>query len=95
MASEDKQWRTDNADHLKGIRLQYRHWWLRSASWDHDHCAGCWATFAAFSGPDIQHEGYTTCEDYPRGEGYEWVCVQCFADLRDEMRWEVGCLGGL
>ena len=87
MADPDKQWRIDNAVSLKGLRLQFLRYTKPSEKWDHDHCAGCWAKFAEFDGPDILHEGYATCDDYPKGARYEWVCKCCFDDLRDEMRW--------
>jgi hypothetical protein len=85
---EDK-WRIDNAKHLKGLRLQFRHYTRWGANWDHDHCAACWATFAEFDGPDIQHEGFTTRDDYKLGAGYDWVCQACFVDLKDAMQWTV------
>jgi hypothetical protein len=56
-ANPDKQWRIDNASRLKGLQLQFRRYARWSESWDHDHCAACWAEFAEFEGPDIQHEG--------------------------------------
>ena len=62
----DKQWRIDNASHLEGVRLQLRRYARLSESWDHDHCAACWAKFAELEGPDIQQEGYTTGDGYPR-----------------------------
>jgi len=83
----NKQWRIDNSDHLKGLRLQFRHYTRWSESWDHDHCAGCWAKFAEFNGEDIQHQGYATCDDYPKGACYEWICITCFEDLKDDMQW--------
>ena len=55
--------------------------------WDHDHCEACSAKFAQFEGPQIEHEGYTTCSDYKHGAGYAWVCKVCFEDLKDEMHW--------
>ena len=82
-----KQWRIDNARRLTGVRLQFRRYTRWSESWDHDHCAACLAKFAEFDGADIQHEGYATCDDYPKGARYEWVCSTCFADLQDEMKW--------
>jgi hypothetical protein len=85
----DKQWRIDNARRLVGMRLQFRRYIQRSESWDHDHCAACWTKFAELDGADIQHEGYATCDDYPKGACYEWVCSACFADLKDEMNWTV------
>ena len=80
-------WRIDNAEHLRGLHLrrkEYRRW---SDTWDHDHCAGCWAKFAEFDGPDIHREGYATCADYQRGADYEWICIQCFSELKSEMGW--------
>jgi hypothetical protein len=90
MSAEPKpDWRIDNAEHLKGVRLQYLRYTQPSPTWDHDHCAGCWAKFAEFEGEDILHEGYTTCEDDPRGACCDWVCPSCFGDLKDEMQWTV------
>ena len=79
------QWRLDFAKGLEGVALQYQKYKPRSASWDHDHCAACWAKFAEFDGPDIQHVGYATCEDYKHGARYDWVCGDCFNDLKDFM----------
>jgi hypothetical protein len=83
----NKQWRVDNARHLTGLRLEFRPYTRWSESWDHDHCAACWTKFAEFEGADIQREGYATCDDYPKGACYEWVCSDCFNDLKDEMKW--------
>jgi hypothetical protein len=86
MANSD-QWRLDNASHLAGLSLHLRPYARWSDSWDHDHCAACWAKFAEFDGPEIIHEGYATGADYPKGAGYEWVCPTCFADLASALRW--------
>jgi hypothetical protein len=88
-ADPHKQWRIDNASALRGVRLRFQPYTRLSESWDHDHCAACWVKFAEFDGADIQHEGYATCEDFPRGARYEWVCSACFADLKDDMGWTV------
>jgi hypothetical protein len=87
--ASDKQWRIDFALRLKGQRLKREHYVRPSETWDHDHCAACWATFAEFDGPDIEHEGYATTAAYPRGARYEWVCVKCFADLKHDMQWSI------
>lgn len=79
----------DNASRLRGYRLQFRRYVQPSESWDHDHCAGCWAKLAEYDWEDIQHEGYTTCEDYPKGACYDWVCCACFEDLKGDMGWVV------
>jgi hypothetical protein len=86
-ADRDNQWRIDNASHLKGLRLQRRRYTRWSESWDHDHCAACWAKFSEFEGLENQHAGYATRDDYPKGAGYEWVCQSCFEDLKEDMRW--------
>jgi hypothetical protein len=82
-----KQWRIDNANHLKGVGLELRQYTRWSESWDHDHCSACWAKFAEFDGPEIQHEGYATRDGYKFGAGYEWVCRECFNDLKDDLGW--------
>lgn len=89
----DKQWRIDTAHFLKGAMLQRRRWKAPNDHWDHDHCACCWAKFAEWDAPDIQHEGYTTTDDYKLGAGYHWVCEGCFGDLKDEMRWRLAPAG--
>ena len=86
-ADDANKWRIDNANHLKGVRLQFRRYTRWSESRDHDHCAACWDKFAEFDGPDIQQEGYATCDDYKLGACYEWVCKTCFHDLKGEMQW--------
>jgi hypothetical protein len=89
MSSSDKQWRIDNAERLRlgGLRWRFQRYTKWSEDWDHDHCGACWAKFAEFEGSQILHEGYATCEDYPRGARYEWICKSCFDDLRDDMQW--------
>jgi hypothetical protein len=85
----EDQWRIDNARHLKGLRLRFSRYTRWSASWDHDHGAACWAKFAEFDGPDIQHEGFTIDHDYKFGPRYDWVCQKCFTDLKAVMEWTV------
>jgi hypothetical protein len=80
-------WRLNNVKGLQGLRFQRKRYTKWSDSWDHDHCAACWAKFAEFDSPGIQNEGYATCDDYKHGADYDWVCVPCFSDLRDQMQW--------
>jgi hypothetical protein len=80
-------WRVENAKGLKDLGLRRKKYKKWNERWDHDHCAGCWATFAKFDGPEIQHEGYATYNDYKFGADYDWVCLPCFSDLREEMGW--------
>lgn len=81
------QWRVDNARHLAGARLHRRGYTRYSETWDHDHCAACFTKFAEFDGPDIQHIGYATGDDYKFGANYEWVCPKCFSDLKPALGW--------
>lgn len=83
----DKQWRLNNVGHLKRLRLQFRRYTLRNESWDHDHCAACWAKFTEFEGPAIQHDGYATCDDYPEGACYVWICKTCFDEMKQDIGW--------
>jgi hypothetical protein len=85
----DKQWRIDTGQRLRRAVLQRQKWKAPDEHWDHDHCACCRAKFAELDGPDIQHEGYTTTDDYERGAGYDWVCDQCFADLKEDLKWRL------
>jgi hypothetical protein len=80
-------WRISNCKGLRGLKLRRKKYQKWSETWDHDHCAACWATFAEFEGPDYQHEGYATCDDYEHGVDYDWVCVRCFNELKNEMYW--------
>ena len=75
-------WRLENVKLYKGARgrFQRKQYIQFSETWDHDHCIGCWAKFAEFERPDIQHEGYVNADT-------EWVCQSCFHDLKDEMGW--------
>lgn len=56
---ESPQWRIDTGHFLKGATLQQSQWKAPNDSWDHDHCACCWAKF-----------GYTTTNEYRLGAGY-------------------------
>lgn len=83
----DRDCRLHNARHLAGLKLHlqpYKQW---SDSWDHDHCAACFAKFAEFDGPDTQHVGYATGADYKHGADYAWVCQSCFSDLKGRLGW--------
>jgi hypothetical protein len=81
-------WRSDNCKRLRGLTFRRKNYGKWSERWDHDHCAACFAKFAEFKGSEIQHEGYATCDDYKHGADYDWICVSCFSDLKDEMGWK-------
>ncbi len=80
-------WRVDSAEHLRGLTLRREKYTRWSESWDHDHCSACWAKFAETGDPNVLHEGFATCEDYKHGAKYNWVCPECFSELRVEMGW--------
>ena len=83
----DPDWRIANARHLSGLTLHRKQYTQPTETWDHDHCAACWAKFAEFEGPDILHEGYATGTDYPKEAAYWWVCPTCFTDLEATLGW--------
>jgi hypothetical protein len=84
-------WRLDNARHLCGLTLLRRPYKKWSDDWDHDHCAACFAKLAEFDGEDVLHEGYATPPGYKGDrEGYDWVCVTCFHDLKTSLNWTEG-----
>ena len=85
----DKQWRIETGRHLIGAALRKRRWVGRGEEWDHEHCDCCWAKFAEWEGPDIQHEGYVTVSDADSKTAGHWVCEQCLQDLQVEMDWRL------
>lgn len=34
-------------------------------------------------------QGYAVTEAYAHGPDYEWICANCFRDLREVMGWKV------
>jgi hypothetical protein len=57
------------------VRKRYKQW---SETWDHDHCAFCWATFS-LKELDGLTQGYATTAEYEHGAEYTWICETCFA----------------
>ena len=82
-----EDWRVATARHLAGLKLRRKPYQRYSESWDHDHCVACSAKFAEFDGPDVQHVGPTTGDDYKFGADYEWVCPRCFSELQPVLGW--------
>ena len=80
-------WRIVFVEDLRGVKLRFQKYTRWSETWDHDHCAACGAKFAEHEGLDILQEGYATCEDYPSGAQYEWVCKTCFHELQPVLYW--------
>jgi len=82
--TDETDWRlTNQAKYLLGVALSRKSWVQRRPDWDHDHCAFCWAKFAAIDGPGILNEGYATLDEA------HWICPGCFSDFRERFRWQV------
>jgi len=67
--------------YLSGVSLFRRKYRRYSETWDHDHCAFCWATFSEMD--EDLHEGYTTDDEY------HWICAPCYEDFREQFHWQV------
>ncbi|GIK48342.1 MAG: hypothetical protein BroJett013_10390 [Alphaproteobacteria bacterium] len=85
-------WRLEHLEtqpYLVGMAFRRAKYRPYRPGWDHDHCVACWAKFVEYDDPaePIQHEGYATTEEFVRGAEYDWVCLTCFADFKDQMKW--------
>lgn len=83
MADPDWRLRQGQEKYLTGITVVHRRWSQTRPRWNHDHCEFCWATFAAYDGADVLHEGWTTLDEY------RWICDQCFNDFHERFGWLV------
>jgi len=57
---EWKEHKLKSLGRLKAMTFEFADYTPPSAEWDHDHCEGCWATFALFDAPEILHNGCVT-----------------------------------
>lgn len=82
----DDDWRlTGQETYLAGRVLRWADWTPPRGGWEHDHCAFCWAEFAASKTDHVDYTaGYVTDDD-----NYYWVCPQCFNDFRVRFGWTV------
>lgn len=76
-------WRVENARATMGASLIRRAYRRQSANWDHDHCCGCWAKFMETDASDVLTEGYATYTEY------DWVCGNCYEELRHILKWKL------
>lgn len=75
-------WRLTNQHrYLQGIALTRQAYVPADVGNDHEHCEFCFAKFTLHPDGESLHEGYAS-PDHRR-----WVCVQCFADFREEFGW--------
>lgn len=61
---------------------------------DHDHCKACWKKLTPpNSGAEhAEHHGYVTRYEIPDGSSqwqWNWVCIDCFKNLRRSLQWEL------
>lgn len=82
----EDDWRLSGQErYLEGRRMKWRTWSAPRPDWDHDHCAFCWAEFAAEVSEHAPYDaGWVTADDE-----YEWVCPPCFNDFRERFHWIV------
>jgi hypothetical protein len=78
------------AEYQRGVCWEWRWWTEREPGWNHDHCIGCWATFADIDGPDYLRAGYTTRAEHRNGAGYWWLCEKCFDEHKMRLGWSDG-----
>src|SRR4051812_9045773 len=60
MTPERRRHRLSQLRHMEGSTFRLVRYKAPSLEWDHDHCSACWAKFAEYDDPDIEHEGYCT-----------------------------------
>ena len=75
-------WRMNNARCLQGCSLIRRHFRAPQGQ-PLEHCIGCWAKFSEKGGSDMLDEGYCTYSEY------DWVCGNCYEELRKPMHWKL------
>jgi hypothetical protein len=81
----ENDWRIQGQErYLRGAVLRRTRWARPRPSWDHDHCAFCWARFADGGRPRALRDGWTT------PDRRHWVCPRCFEDFRETFGWTVG-----
>ncbi len=52
-----------------------------TSTWDHEHCALCWAKFMEH--PECLREGYCTLDEH------DWICDDCFEHFRAQFEWKL------
>lgn len=83
MATDKTDWRLQGQEkYLHGVPVWWKTYTRYRESWDHDHCAFCWAKFSEDEQAE-EREGYATEGDY------HWICNLCFEDFKDSFAWQV------
>jgi hypothetical protein len=81
--------RREPGDYLFGMAFRRKSYSAPGKTWDHDHCAFCWAKFADFEGDEILHEGYASVENAKWRADYHWICPSCFDEFEEKMQLTV------
>jgi hypothetical protein len=71
-----KMWRFAGSDIRKERRVLITITMLRA-----------WLNFAAYQADTVLNEGYPVTADYKHGEDYEWICLDCFQALNEQLQW--------
>jgi hypothetical protein len=69
----------ERLNYLRGAAWQ-RAQWVPEGTWDHEHCAVCWAKFDAVGGRDsgLATAGPAGRSPADQRPGYYWLCPECF-----------------
>lgn len=94
MTEDQKQ---SELHYSEGLRDAVWHWQVYQKprpSWDHDHCRICGTRIAEadYGDPEAVQAAYKYIFPPDPGdkiERYEWVCADCFAELKDTFHWRV------
>jgi hypothetical protein len=73
---------------LIGAHLRWKDYYQWSDTWDHDHCAICFATFSLID-EKAEKAGYAVVDRPNFDDDYEWVCKRCFDTMKDLFNWVV------
>jgi putative acetyltransferase len=79
---EVSDWRVNNAQWIRGCTLIRRPFRTSQGGQPVEHCIACWAKFSVKPHSDTLDEGYATYTEY------DWVCGNCYEDLRTRMQWK-------
>ena len=82
MLRDNVDWRlTDQDQLLHGTTLCRQPYVALCPTWDHDHCAFCWAKFMDHDAPGALRKGYSTADKR------HWVCDTCANDFKERFAW--------
>jgi hypothetical protein len=92
MTGEDKQTEYHDTEWLHDAVWRWETYKKPRPLWNHEHCVFCPRRIAEadYGDPEALQTAYTTTFTHEEGDaGYEWVCPDCFTELREIFRWRV------